>query len=83
MAQGAGVGGREGRRGADTAGHDEFGTMESPTVGSGLREVVCSAGREEWVGATCLRKGASGWLGNQGSFVLDKVPEVVLNDVIN
>jgi hypothetical protein len=35
MAQGAGVGGCEGRRGTDTAGHDEFGTMESPT---GARE---------------------------------------------
>jgi hypothetical protein len=35
MAQGAGVGGCEGRFGADTSGHDEFGTMESPT---GARE---------------------------------------------
>jgi hypothetical protein len=31
MAQGAGVGEREGRRGADTAGDDEFGTIQSPT----------------------------------------------------
>ena len=44
MAQGAGVGGREGRRGADTAGHDEFdefGTMEGPTgagEGQGKRQ---------------------------------------------
>ncbi len=46
MAQGAGVGGREGRRGADTAGHDEFdefGTMEGPTgagEGQGLSPPV-------------------------------------------
>ncbi len=32
---GRGVGRREGRRGADTTGHDEFGTMERPT---GARE---------------------------------------------
>ena len=31
MAQGVGVEGREVRRGADMAGDDEFGTMESPT----------------------------------------------------
>ena len=31
MAQGAGVEGREVRRGADAAGDDEFGAMESPT----------------------------------------------------
>ena len=30
MVQGAGVEGREVRRGADTAGDDEFGDMESP-----------------------------------------------------
>ncbi len=30
MAQVAGVGGREGMRGADTAGDEEFGDMESP-----------------------------------------------------
>ena len=30
MAQGAGVGGREGMRGADMAGDEEFGDMESP-----------------------------------------------------
>jgi hypothetical protein len=30
MTQGAGGGGREGRRGAETAGDDEFGAMESP-----------------------------------------------------
>ena len=43
MAQGTGVGGSEGRRGADTAGHDEFGTMESPTgarEGKGLSSPV-------------------------------------------
>jgi hypothetical protein len=28
---GVGHGGLEGRYGADTTGHDEFGTMESPT----------------------------------------------------
>ncbi len=34
MAQGAEVGGREGIRGADTAGDDEFGAMESPNGAS-------------------------------------------------
>ena len=43
MTQGAGGGGREGRRGADTAGDDEFGAMESPTgagEGQGLSPPV-------------------------------------------
>ncbi len=45
MTQGAGVGGYEGRSGTDTVGHDEFGTMESPTgarEGQGLSSLVVS-----------------------------------------
>ena len=46
MAQGAGVEGREVRRGADTAGDDEFGAMESPAgegEGQGLSPPVVRA----------------------------------------
>ena len=56
MAQGAGVGGREGRRGADTAGHDEFGTMDSPTgtrEGQGLSPPVTRDGYISKMGLGC------------------------------
>ena len=46
MAQGAGVEGREVRRGADTDGDDEFGAMESPTgagEGQGMSPPVVRA----------------------------------------
>jgi hypothetical protein len=59
MAQDAGVGGREGSRGADTAGHDEFGTMESPTgerEGQGLSPPVVRVLDASLHAATVVRK---------------------------